>query len=82
MANQKVLSQKSVEALQILKEGTFTMNDMVSRGIEGLNSAHLTALVNRGLVETTQVVVEVPTITKRKVNAYSLTEKGQTFKGE
>ena len=82
MANQKVLSQKSVEALQILKEGTFTMSDMANRGIENLNSAHLTALVNRGLVETTQVVVEVPTVVKRKVNAYSLTEKGQTFKGE
>lgn len=82
MANQKVLSQKSVEALQILKEGTFTMNELANRGVEGLNSAHLTALVNRGLVETNQVVVEVPTIAKRKVNAYSLTDKGLTFKGE
>jgi DNA-binding PadR family transcriptional regulator len=55
------------------------MSDM---GIEGLNSANLTALVNRGLVSAEQVIVEVPTIVKRKVNAYTITDKGLTFKGE
>lgn len=81
MANQKVLSPKSLEVLQALKgiEGGVTMNDL---NIENLNSAHLTALVNRGLVVAEKVTVEVPTIAKRKVNAYSLTEKGQGFKGE
>jgi len=82
MANQKVLSPKSLQALQILREGTFTMSDLVEKGVESLNSAHLTALVNRGLITAEKVVIEVPTIVKRKVNAYSLTEKGQEFKAE
>jgi len=81
MANQKSLSPKSLEALQILKgaESPMIMSDI---SVEGLNSANLTALVNRGFVVAEQVVVEVPTIVKRKVNAYSLTEKGQTYKAE
>jgi predicted transcriptional regulator len=82
MANQKSLSPKSLEALQILKEGTFTMNELVERGLDNLNSANLTALVNRGLISSEQVVVEVPTVVKRKVNAYTLTDKGKAFKGE
>ena len=81
MANQKVLSPKSLQVLEVLKgiEGAVTMNDL---NIENLNSAHLTALVNRGLVTAEKVTVEVPTTVKRKVNAYILTEKGQGFKGE
>jgi hypothetical protein len=82
MANQKSLSLKSLEALQILKEGTFTMNELVERGLDNLNSANLTALVNRGLITSEQIVVEVPTVVKRKVNAYTLTDKGKAFKGE
>ena len=81
MANQKVLSPKSLEVLQVLKgvESPMTMSDLQ---VENLNSAHLTALVNRGLVVAEKVVVEVPTTVKRKVNAYTLTEKGQNYKGE
>ena len=80
MAN-KVLSPKSLEVLEALKglDQAVTMNDL---NLDGLNSAHLTALVNRGLVVADKVVVEVPTIAKRKVNAYTLTEKGMAFKGE
>lgn len=81
MANQKVLSPKSLEVLEVLKglDQAVTMNDL---NLDGLNSAHLTALVNRGLVVAEKVVVEVPTIAKRKVNAYTLTDKGMAFKGE
>ena len=81
MANSKPLSQKSTEALLALKGATepTLMSDL---GIEGINSAHLTALVNRGLVEAEKVTVEVPTTVKRKVNAYALTEKGREYKGE
>jgi predicted nucleic acid-binding protein len=81
MANQKVLSPKSLQVLEILKgaNNPMVMSDMQ---IENLNSANLTALVNRGLVVAEQVVVEVPTVVKRKVNAYTLTEKGQNFKAE
>jgi hypothetical protein len=81
MANSKILSPKSLQVLEILKgaNSPMVMSDIA---VEGLNSANLTALVNRGLATAEQVVVEVPTIVKRKVNAYTLTEKGKTFKGE
>ena len=81
MANQKPISVKSMEALQYLK-GQTEPTIMGHIEVEGLNSAHLTALANRGLVEAVQVTVEVPTVVKRKVNAYTLTEKGRTFKAE
>lgn len=81
MANVKVLSPKSLEVLEVLKglDQAVTMNDL---NLDGLNSAHLTALVNRGLVVADKVVVEVATVAKRKVNAYTLTDKGMAFKGE
>jgi predicted nucleic acid-binding protein len=81
MANQKVLSPKSLQVLEILKGANSPMV-MSEIAVENLNSANLTALVNRGLVVAEQVVVEVPTVVKRKVNAYTLTEKGQNFKAE
>jgi len=81
MANTKPLSEKSLLALEALK-GADKPVVMSELSIEGLNSANLTALVNRGLVEAVQVVVEVPSIVKRKVNAYTLTSKGAEFKAE
>lgn len=81
MANLKPLSEKSLLALNALK-GVDAPVVMAELGVEGLNSANLTALVNRGLVEAVQVVVEVPTVVKRKVNAYTLTDKGANFKAE
>lgn len=80
MAN-KVLSPKSLEVLEILK-GSNQAITMSELNLDGLNSAHLTALVNRGLITADKVVVEVPTVVKRKVNAYTLTDKGMAFKGE
>lgn len=79
---EKVLSAKALEVLKVLTEGEFTVAELKEKGLDGLNSAHLTALVNRGLVEAEKVTVEVPTVVKRKVNKYSLTEKGAGFKGE
>ena len=81
MANKKPLSQHSQKALSFLK-GQTEPTIMASIEVEGLNSAHLTALKNRGLVETVQVEIEVPTVVKRKVNAYTLTAKGHEFKAE
>ena len=81
MANSKPLSEKSLLALQALR-GADEPVVMAELGVEGLNSANLTALVNRGLAEAVQVVVEVPTVVKRKVNAYTLTDKGANFKAE
>jgi hypothetical protein len=81
MANTKPLSPKSIEVLEILKS-TDKATIMSDLNVEGLNSANMTALVNRGLVVAEQVVVEVPTIVKRKVNAYTITDKGASFKAE
>jgi DNA-binding HxlR family transcriptional regulator len=83
MANtKKPISTKSLEALKELKEGTFTMSELVERGVDELNSAHLTALVNRGLAEAVKIERDVVTTVKRKVNAYTLTEKGRSYKAE
>ena len=74
------VSAGALKALEALKAvGTATAKDLKDNGLEGLNSAHLTALVNRGLVEATDTVVEVVTVVKRKVKAYTITEKGKTF---
>lgn len=66
------LSELSEKILALLTEkGSLTVADMKTLGIEA-NSSNLTALKNRGLVESETVVIEVPTITKRKVQLYSL----------
>ena len=80
MAKVNKVSEGALKALEALKTvGTATAKDLKDAGLEGLNSAHLTALVNRGLVEATDTVVEVVTVVKRKVKAYTITEKGKTF---
>lgn len=81
MAN-KPLSTMSLKVLQSLADSEATVAELKEAGLEGLNSAHLTALVNRGFVEAEKVTVEVPTIVKRKVNRYRVTDKGAQYKGE
>lgn len=76
MAN-KPLSGMSLKALEVLRKGDATANELKEQGLEGLNSAHLTALVNRGYITAEKVTVEVPTIVKRKVNKYQVTDKGR-----
>jgi hypothetical protein len=80
------LSEGALGALDTLKvlgaKGAVTAKDLKDAGLEGLNSAHLPALVNRGLVDTADVEVEVVTVVKRKVKAYTLTDAGKEFKGE
>jgi UDP-N-acetylenolpyruvoylglucosamine reductase len=63
-------------------EGTATALDIKGKGFADLNSAHLTALVNRGYVEAKDVEVEVITTVKRKVKAYVITDEGKAYKGE
>lgn len=55
-------------ALKAKPEGEIVANLRLE--IEGVNSAHLTALKNRGLVVAEEVEIEVPTITKRTVLRY------------
>lgn len=77
---QKPLSTKAQEALDFLKEhGNMTLSEMKEKGLEGINSSHLTALRNRGLVNSTPVEKEVVTVSKRTVQEYSVAEeKGDT----
>ena len=83
MAKVNKLSEGASKTLEMLKEvGTATALELKEKGLENLNSAHLVALSNRGLVESKDVEVEVQTIVKRKVKAYTITEKGKEFKEE
>lgn len=70
---ERPLSEMSEKALELLKSGeTLTVADIKGKGLEKINSSHLTALVTRGLVEAVDTVIEVPTIVKRKVKAYTI----------
>ena len=83
------LSKGALEALKMIKEYEgvnelgVTASILKEKGLEGLNSAHLNALVNRELVVAKQVNIVCPCCgSKRKANAYKMTEKGHEFKGE
>ena len=79
----KKISDGATNALEILKTvESATALDLKEKGLEDLNSAHLTALVNRGFAVSTDVIVDVPTIVKRKVKLYAVTELGKEYKGE
>ena len=73
------LSALSLEALRLLKDASMTASDLKDLGLNDINSAHLTALTNRGLISADKVEVEVPTVVKRKVNRYTITDKGMNF---
>ena len=75
MAKQKALSAGALQALEILKEqGSMTLAEMKEKGFEKVNSSHLTALKNRGLVSTESIEKEITTVAKRTVNVYSFVE--------
>lgn len=84
MANKKVakLSEGALKALEMLKGGVNTAEGLKKLGFEGLNSAHLKALENRGLVSAVEVEKEVITTVKRKVKEYTITDEGKEYKGE
>jgi hypothetical protein len=73
------LSAVSLQALEVLKGKSLTASDLKDLGLNELNSAHLTALANRGLITADKVEVEVQTVVKRKVNKYTVTDKGMSF---
>ena len=70
------LSEGAINALKAISEGPATAADLKAKGLENLNSAHLTALAKRGYVDTEEVEIEVPAIVKRKVKRYTINEKG------
>ena len=77
MSKKPDLSPKAVEVFNLLKvhqEG-LTVAGLKELGVEGVNSAHLVALKKRGLVESVEVEIEVPTVVKRKVQLYTVIKK-------
>lgn len=79
----KSLSPGALRALKMIQEAKVaTARDLKELGFEGLNSAHLKALENRGLVEAEDVEMEVVQIVKRKVKRYTITEVGSTVETE
>ena len=77
MSKKPELSPKAVEVLNLLKvhqEG-LTVAGLKELGVKDVNSAHLVALKRRGLVESVEVEIEVPTVVKRKVQLYTVIKK-------
>lgn len=69
----KALSDGAIKAFNLLKEhGALTVAEMKELGFQGANSSHLTALKNRGFVQNETVEVEMVSVSKRKVQNYSL----------
>lgn len=82
MAKSKGLSAISMQALEYLQEAKFaTIQEMKQfNHFEGLNSAHLTALRNRELVESETVKLVCDCCgASRKVLKYTITEKGMEY---
>ena len=69
------LSQGALDALAMLKENQdgLTIADMKALGLNA-NSSQLTALRNRGLIDSEEVEIEVQVIQKRKVQKYRIKE--------
>ena len=73
----RALSVGAIEVLEALKTaGAGTAASLKEAGVTGLNSAHLTALVNRGFAVAEEVELEVMQVQKRKVKQYTITELG------
>ena len=80
MAKLAKLSEGALNALEAIKTAGkgVTASELKELGLEGLNSAHLKALENRGLVTAVEIEKEIVTVVKRKVKEYTITEKGLT----
>ncbi len=82
MAKKDLLSLGAIRALEMLKvEKSATAKDLKDLGFEKVNSSHLKALENRGLITSKDVEIEVITKQKRKVKEYTITEKGLESSG-
>ena len=83
MAKKDLLSAETMKALEMLKvEKSATAKKLKDLGFENVNSSHLKALENRGLVVSKDVEIEVVVVQKRKVKEYTITEKGLETKFE
>jgi chromosome segregation and condensation protein ScpB len=73
MAKVAELSPKAIEVLEVLtnSDTALTLAD-IKELVDGVNSSHLTALKNRGLVNADKIEKEVVTVAKRTVNIYAV----------
>lgn len=77
MAKNKGLSPNMKMALAGMNpDAGETLAEMKARGLK-VNPSVLRALIDRGLVESTQVEKEVVTVVKRNVGFYTLTDAGR-----
>lgn len=73
MSKKPELSVNSKRAYEMLKEnGPLTVSQMKELGFTEVNSANLVSLKRRGLVDSVEVEIEVPTVVKRKVQLYTV----------
>lgn len=72
------LSEGATAAYNLLKDYPDGLTIAAMKGL-GLNAnaSHLTALKRRGLVDSIEVEIEVPTVVKRKVQLYTAKESEQ-----
>lgn len=76
MSKKPELSVVALEILEMLKSNKsgLTVANIKANGIDA-NSAHLVALKKRGLIDSEEVEIEVPTVVKRKVQLYRFIDK-------
>lgn len=71
-----VLTEGMIDSLRALSNGAPITVAELKLANFAVNPSQLTALVKRGLVASESVSIEVPIITKRDVNQYTITEAG------
>lgn len=65
---------QAIYDLMVKENRPLTLAEVRELGIDGANSAHFTALKNRGLIASTDVEKEVVTVTVRTVKLYSVAD--------
>ena len=79
MAKENKLSVGAMTALSHVKGGASTAQEIKANGFD-VNPAHLTALVNRGLVTAEKIQLVCACCgAKRVVNSYTITDEGKEF---
>lgn len=80
----RALSDGAREALVAVKDAGegVVFAELKEKGFDGLNSAHLTALVRRGFVTANKVKREFVQTVKREVNEYTVTDEGLKYLAE
>lgn len=65
---------QAIYDLMVAENRPLTLADVRDLGIDNANSAHFTALRNRGLITADDIEKEVTTVAIRKVKLYALAE--------